>query len=153
MRRPPGLYPKPARERFWDKVSKSDGCWEWMGYLNPKGYGVLAGDRKGRNAPKKMYYLAHRLSWEIANGAIPDGKCICHHCDNRKCVRPEHLFLGTRADNTLDMIAKGRHRQGKHKLRTHCRRGHNMTPENVYDYGPRTRRCRQCSLDWRRAPR
>jgi hypothetical protein len=86
---------------FWKRVNKTDGCWEWTGAMLLTGYGqMLWVDRKCAKA--------HRISWIIENGNIPDGMCICHHCDNRKCVRPDHLFLGTIADNNRDMDAKGR---------------------------------------------
>jgi len=87
--------------RFWNKVKKSDGCWEWMGATS-RGYGVF-----GKN------YLTHRLSYTLAYGEIPDGLLVCHHCDNRRCVRPDHLFIGTHHDNTQDMVRKGRARHGE----------------------------------------
>ena len=94
-------------QRFWSKVDKSggeDACWEWQGYT-ADGYGSIKIDGKMTRV--------HRLSWILHNGVIPDGLCICHHCDNRKCCNPTHLFMGTRADNNYDMERKGRGRNLK----------------------------------------
>jgi hypothetical protein len=88
--------------RFWAKVSKGDGCWIWTGSRNPKGYGRLNTGNRVR--------LAHAISWELSHGAVPDGLWVLHRCDNPPCVRPDHLWLGTAADNTADMVAKGRQR-------------------------------------------
>lgn len=102
---------KPIIERFWRLVNKTDGCWEWTG-SGWKGYGqFIIADQNG----KQKRWLAHRFSWVIHNGVIPlgsgyHGTCVLHKCDNRKCVRPDHLFLGTNADNVHDMMAKGRMR-------------------------------------------
>ncbi len=85
-------------EEFDVMVSRG-GCWIWIGKKNANGYGTLA---------TKKATLAHRLSWELHVGPIPNGMSVLHHCDTPACVRPEHLFLGTRADNVRDMDAKGR---------------------------------------------
>ncbi len=96
-------------ERFWDKVQKSDGCWEWQGGYISTGYGcvVLTGDP---SIPYRM--LTHRAAWMLTYGEIPDGLWVLHKCDNRRCVRPDHLFLGTRYDNIADCKAKGRVAKG-----------------------------------------
>ena len=91
-------------ERFWPKVDKSGpgGCWLWKASKNKSGYGII---RKSAGA---SMMLAHRCSWEIHSGPIPDGLCACHRCDVRDCVNPVHLFLATNKENVDDMNAKGR---------------------------------------------
>lgn len=91
-------------QRFWNKVSKTENCWKWKGPAKSTGYGQLC--VKHGTPPVS----AHRLSWLIHFGEIPDGQCVCHRCDNRICVRPDHLFLGTQSDNLKDMNRKGRRR-------------------------------------------
>jgi hypothetical protein len=88
-------------DRFWVKVDASGECWEWRAHRKPGGYGQFT-VRKG------YFASAHVVSYALTNGPIPAGMVVCHRCDNPPCVRPDHLFLGTQADNARDMIAKGR---------------------------------------------
>ena len=91
---------KTVQERFESKFSKTDGCWEWTGCKDRCGYGQIK--IAGR------MHSAHRTAYQLYVGIIPDGLCVCHQCDNPSCVRPDHLFLGTNADNMQDCITKGR---------------------------------------------
>jgi hypothetical protein len=97
--------------RFWKFVSRSSECWEWCGDVTTRGYGQLTFVIKRIDARKwdrRLKVLCHRLSWQLHYGEIPDGMRVLHKCDNRVCVRPDHLFLGTEMDNYLDAIKKGR---------------------------------------------
>ena len=131
-------------ERFWAKVDKPDngGCWNWLGYRNEKGYGYF-------------YYRghdirAHRFSYELASGAIPDGLEIDHLCRNTSCVNPAHLDVVTRSENTLRGLLPSVLRR-KYALKTHCQRGHPFDEANTYIMPNGRRRCRAClRLAWRR---
>lgn len=94
---------RPIADRFWPKVDVSGDCWVWTACRDSRGYGRMS--YPGRGSER-----AHRIAWELAYGDVPTGMCVLHHCDNPRCVRPEHLFLGDRDANNKDKVAKGRHR-------------------------------------------
>lgn len=101
-----------AEASFWAKVSKTETCWLWTaGQMGNSGYGTFS-IRTPRGTKSTR---AHRYSYELANGAIPEGMHVLHRCDTPLCVRPEHLFLGTPLDNARDKVAKGRLRRGDFK--------------------------------------
>lgn len=113
--------PIPAAERLWARTDRTGDCWVWLGGRDWKGYGRIrvGGPTVG----------THRLSWEIHHGPIPRGLWVLHHCDNPPCLRPDHLFLGTQADNTADMVSKGRQRGAVGTANRHAR----LTPQQVAD--------------------
>lgn len=108
-----GIHPRiPAEERFWKKVEKTEGCWLWRGTLWSNGYGMFTVPRAWRKDGKKSL-MAHRYSWELANGEIPGGLILLHSCDVRNCVRPDHLTPGTYLENMADMKSRGRSARGE----------------------------------------
>jgi len=124
------------REYVESRVERipESGCWIWMAAVQSKGYGSC--HIKGAKES-----LAHRISWTVYRGFIPSGMCVLHRCDVPSCVNPDHLFLGTKHDNSQDMVGKGRH--GNQKV-AQCPQGHQYTNTNtiIDSYG--RRRCRIC---------
>lgn len=100
----------PIEQRLWRKTSVlgEDDCWPWNGFRLPSGHGQISRGRAGQG-----HKGSHVVAWEAINGPVPEGLCVCHHCDNPPCCNPKHLFLGTNLDNIKDMIAKGRNPKGE----------------------------------------
>lgn len=123
--------------RFWSKVEMipESSCWHWTGAKNGKGYGVMHGRTR----------LAHRFSYELHNGPIPEGMLICHSCDSPLCVNKDHLFLGSHKDNTQDMVKKGR-AKNQNTSKTKCKRGHKFNKKNTHVNHIGERTCRKCAV-------
>lgn len=140
----------PLEERFWEKVKKTDYCWEWTAALSPPrpghiGYGVI-----GRGGRGSGNIRAHVLSYELHSGQpIPDGQVVRHTCDNPPCVNPDHLVLGSFSDNMRD-AAKRKRIRNQNTDKTHCHKGHSLhdafvTYDNHNVLGDGIRRsCREC---------
>ena len=126
--------------RFLSKVNKTDTCWLWTAALDKHGYGAFKMAAHRSNA----WFRAHRAAWLLFCGKLDPGLSVCHSCDTPRCVRPDHLFIGTHADNMADMVAKGRgSNRNKNAPPTSCRHGHSFTPENTYIWRT-SRNCRTC---------
>jgi len=127
------LIEQYERDGKIQRITES-GCWIWMGAIMSRGYGSLS---RGR--------LAHRVSYEEFFGSIPAGKQVLHKCDVKCCVNPSHLYAGTHKDNVLDNIHRLRYADnGKiNSDKTQCKRGHEFTEENTYNYNGH-RHCKAC---------
>ena len=127
----------PVSAPYQSRIEVTQGCWNWLASTTPAGYGMTWDWSKGKGT------YAHRIIWQLFYGRIPKGLFICHTCDNPSRVNPSHLFLATNAENMRDASTKGRLTGRCHKLGTHCRRGHELSPDNIlYDNG--YRRCKIC---------
>lgn len=106
--------PHSLSERFWDKVEINDllNCWTWTGSRTSRGYGRIKVNGKNK--------YSHRIAWGLIYGDIPEGKLVLHKCDNPSCNNPNHLFVGTHKDNTIDMCVKGRQRGRRSKEDIHA---------------------------------
>ena len=123
-----------AKDRILNTIRVTEqGCWEWSSSKNKHGYGrfVCLGQS-----------LAHRVSYIVFHGPLFKNMFVLHKCDNPPCVNPDHLFIGTQTDNMKDCYNKGRNKVWNRNL-THCRKGHEFTPENTL-YQQRGRWCRTC---------
>jgi hypothetical protein len=140
-----GPKPRPLADRFWEKVAvgSRDACWEWLAVRSRGGYGAIAITRCKTES-------AHRIAYTLCIGPIPKGACVCHTCDNKTCVNPAHLWLGTNAENTHDKVIKNR--QYRPPRKTVCANGHRYTSANsYYPPGRRRRYCRLCGIARTRA--
>lgn len=128
-------------ERFWTKVDKSGDCWLWTRGVNGKGYGQFQTNMRKA--------LAHRLSLQMAIGReLEPSEMACHRCNNRRCVRPDHLYVGDAKSNVADAIRAGTfsftNQASRARSMTHCQRGHEFSPANTHWDKRGRRTCREC---------
>ena len=127
-----------AEQRFWTKVDKTGPCWEWTGYRRPDGYGQVRVDG--------VLLAAHRYSWSLRYGPVPDGLTLDHLCRNPACVRPSHLEPVTRGENVRRGIV-GLLNRARITSTSECQRGHPFDAENTYVKPNGVRACRTCKRE------
>ena len=123
-----GGMSKEQRSAFWSKVNIKNNtreCWEWQGAKKPRGYGNVK--------VNKQYFSAHRVSFILANGPIPEGYIVCHICDNPSCCNPTHMMLGTHKSNTADMLIKNRQKKKHTAARGEGNGKSKLSEENIRD--------------------
>jgi hypothetical protein len=118
--------------RFWSRVEKTSTCWNWTDWIRQDGYGRFFVDGKTK--------YAHRVAYELLKGPIPTGLTLDHLCRNRKCVNPDHLEAVTNKANIL----RGKAPQAKNARKTHCKKGHPLSGDNLYINPKGERNCRTC---------
>jgi len=126
--------PRPAEERFWEKVDASGDCWEWMASRNNLGYGSFRGGRGGT-------CRAHRFAYEALVGPIPSGYQLDHLCRNRRCVNPDHLEAVTSSEN----LRRSAHPSVRRRHDLHCQRGHAFAGTNLGHDRHGQRYCKECA--------
>jgi hypothetical protein len=129
-------------DRFFNYVEKKpDGCWVWIGKISNNGYGRFFTEGKST--------AAHRYLYALKNGPFGNNQFALHKCDNRPCVNPDHIFVGSKKDNFYDSVAKGR-QPLLNPYKTHCKNGHEFSPNNVrfhFKGATRHRACKACARD------
>jgi hypothetical protein len=133
---PPEKRVKSLRPRLFAKIAVTDGCWDWTGGKTSQGYGLFS--TTGQNADQTV---AHRVVYELLVGPIPEGLVLDHLCRRPNCVRPDHLEPVLFRENVIRGIGP----TAINAAKTHCINGHELTPENTYDWPDRGRNCRPCA--------
>lgn len=122
-----------STDRFWSRVEKSDGCWNWLAATTRKGYGQVS--------VQGVHKRAHRVAYELLVGPIPEGLTLDHTCRNPRCVNPAHLEPVTSRENVL----RGEGISARNARKTRCKRGHPLSGENLYTTPSGQRRCQECA--------
>lgn len=125
------------QKNFWSKVLKTKRCWVWTAHKKKNGYGQFY--------IKRQSVYAHRYSWVISNGSVPENKSVLHKCDNPNCVRPSHLFVVSQRENMLDAVKKGRIK--KKKFGDFCSNGHKLSRASTRLVGNKRIVCRLCNIE------